>query len=286
LTANNTNRVAIVTGSSSGIGYETVLALSKNDIITYATMRDTRKGSSILNESQSKNLPIKVIELDVDDDRSVEKAIEKIMINENRIDILVNNAGFGLIGAAEDLNSEEIYNQFNTNVFGVYRTIRNVLPVMRNQREGMIINISSINGFVATPYSSAYIASKFAIEGLTQSLRLELRNFGIKVTAVEPGAINTNIIKNGFHLAKRIQKENSDSAFEKLTKDMVQRSKEMIVNGTHPQIVANLIVQIVNTKEPKIKYPIGEDAEKILNLRNKMSDKEFEEFLARLLNIK
>jgi short-subunit dehydrogenase len=286
LTANNTKRVAIVTGSSSGIGYETVLALSKNDIITYATMRDTRKGSSILNESQSKNLPIKVIELDVDDDRSVEKAIEKIMINENRIDILVNNAGFGLIGAAEDLSSEEIYNQFNTNVFGVYRTIRNVLPVMRNQREGMIINISSINGFVATPYSSAYIASKFAIEGLTQSLRLELRNFGIKVTAVEPGAINTNIIKNGFHLAKRIQKENSDSAFEKLTKDMVQRSKEMIVNGTHPQIVANLIVQIVNTKEPKIKYPIGEDAEKILNLRNKMSDKEFEEFLARLLNIK
>jgi short-subunit dehydrogenase len=286
LTANNTKRVAIVTGSSSGIGYETVLALSKNDIITYATMRDTRKGSSILNESQSKNLPIKVIELDVDDDRSVEKAIEKIMINENRIDILVNNAGFGLIGAAEDLNSEEIYNQFNTNVFGVYRTIRNVLPVMRNQREGMIINISSINGFVATPYSSAYIASKFTIEGLTQSLRLELRNFGIKVTAVEPGAINTNIIKNGFHLAKRIQKENSDSAFEKLTKDMVQRSKEMIVNGTHPQIVANLIVQIVNTKEPKIKYPIGEDAEKILNLRNKMSDKEFEEFLARLLNIK
>ena len=286
MTANNTKRVAIVTGSSSGIGYETVLALSKNDIITYATMRDTRKGSSILNESQSKNLPIKVIELDVDDDRSVEKAIEKIMINENRIDILVNNAGFGLIGAAEDLNTEEIYNQFNTNVFGVYRTIRNVLPVMRNQREGMIINISSINGFVATPYSSAYIASKFAIEGLTQSLRLELRNFGIKVTAVEPGAINTNIIKNGFHLAKRIQKENSDSAFEKLTKDMVQRSKEMIVNGTHPQIVANLIVQIVNTKEPKIKYPIGEDAEKILNLRNKMSDKEFEEFLARLLNIK
>ncbi len=286
MTANDTKRVAIVTGSSSGIGYETVLALSKNDIITYATMRDTRKGSSILNESQSKNLPIKVIELDVDDDRSVEKAIEKIMINENRIDILVNNAGFGLIGAAEDLSSEEIYNQFNTNVFGVYRTIRNVLPVMRNQREGMIINISSINGFVATPYSSAYIASKFAIEGLTQSLRLELRNFGIKVTAVEPGAINTNIIKNGFHLAKRIQKENSDSAFEKPTKDMVQRSKEMIVNGTHPQIVANLIVQIVNTKEPKIKYPIGEDAEKILNLRNKMSDKEFEEFLARLLNIK
>ena len=237
-------------------------------------MRDTKKGSSILNEAQSKKLPIKVIELDVNDDKSVEKAIKQITKNENRIDILVNNAGFGLIGAAEDLSSDEIYDQFNTNVFGVYRTLRNVIPVMRNQREGMIINISSVNGFVATPYSSAYIASKFAIEGLTQSLRLELRNFGIKVTAVEPGAINTNIIKNGFHLAKRIQKENSDSAFEKLTKDMVQRSKEMIVNGTHPQIVANLIVQIVNTKEPEIKYSVGEDAEKILSLRNKMNDKE------------
>jgi NAD(P)-dependent dehydrogenase (short-subunit alcohol dehydrogenase family) len=286
LTVDGTKRVAIVTGSSSGIGYETALALAENGIITYATMRDTKKGSSILNKAQSKNLPIKVIELDVDDDKSVEKAMQEITINENRIDILVNNAGFGLIGAAEDLSSEEIYNQFNTNVFGVFRTIRNVLPLMRNQREGMIVNISSVNGFAATPYSSAYIASKFAIEGLTRSLRLELWNFGIKVTAVEPGAINTNIIKNGFHLAKRIQKENSDSVFEKITKDMFQKSKEMIVNGAHPQIVANLIVKIVNTKEPEIKYPVGEDAEKILNLRNKMNDKEFEEFIAKLLDIK
>ena len=286
MAANKTNRVAIVTGSSSGIGYETTLALSKNGITTYATMRDTKKGSSILNEADSKNLPVKVIELDVSNDKSVEKAIKEITKSEKRIDILVNNAGYGLIGAAEDLSSDEIYDQFNTNVFGVYRTLRNVIPVMRNQREGMIINISSVNGFVATPYSSAYIASKFAIEGLTQSLRLELWNWGIKVTAVEPGAINTNIARNGFHLAKRIQKENSDSAFEKITKDMVLKSKEMIVNGAHPQIVANLIVQIVNTKEPEIKYPVGEDAEKILSLRNKMNDREFEEFIAKILGIK
>ena len=110
MTVDGTKRVAIVTGSSSGIGYETALGLAENGIITYATMRDTKKGSSILNKAQSKNLPIKVIELDVDDDKSVEKAIQEITINENRIDILVNNAGFGLIGAAEDLSSEEIYN--------------------------------------------------------------------------------------------------------------------------------------------------------------------------------
>jgi|tagenome__1003787_1003787.scaffolds.fasta_scaffold20445457_1 short-subunit dehydrogenase len=107
LTANKTKRVAIVTGSSSGIGYETALALSKNGIITYATMRDTKKGSSILNESRCKNLPIKVIELDVNDDKSVERAIKEITKNENRIDILVNNAGFGLIGAAEDLSQKK-----------------------------------------------------------------------------------------------------------------------------------------------------------------------------------
>ena len=101
MTVDGTKRVAIVTGSSSGIGYETALGLAENGIITYATMRDTKKGSSILNKAQSKNLPIKVIELDVDDDKSVEKAIQEITINENRIDILVNNAGFGLIGAAE-----------------------------------------------------------------------------------------------------------------------------------------------------------------------------------------
>jgi NAD(P)-dependent dehydrogenase (short-subunit alcohol dehydrogenase family) len=285
LIANEIKRVAIVTGSSSGIGYETALALAEDGCITYATMRDTKKASSILNKSQSKNL-LKVIELDVDEDNSVEKAIEEIAINENRIDILVNNAGFGLIGAAEDLSSEEIYSQFNTNVFGVYRTIRNVLPIMRNQRWGMIINISSVNGFVATPYSSAYVASKFAIEGLTQSLRLELWNFGIKVTAVEPGAINTNIIKNGFHLAKGIQKENSGSAFEESTKKMVRIYKAMIANGAHPEVVANLIVQIVNTKEPKNRYHVGDDAKKIFDLRNKMNDKEFEEFLAKLLDIK
>ncbi len=148
--ANETKRVAIVSGSSSGIGYETALALAENGFITYATMRDTKKSSSILNKSQSKNLPIKVIELDVDDDNSVEKAIGEITINENRIDILVNNA-------VEDLSSGEIYFQSNTTVFGVYRTIRNILPVMRNQGGGMIINISSVNGFVATPYLYCFL---------------------------------------------------------------------------------------------------------------------------------
>lgn len=201
---NKAKRVAIVTGSSSGIGFETALSLAENGFITYATMRNTKKKSGILNEAQINNLPIRVVELDVNNDKSVEKAIEEIKINENRIDLLVNNAGFGLIGAVEDLSSEEIYSQFNTNVFGVYRTIRNVLPVMRKQLGGTIVNVSSVNGFVATPCASAYVASKFALEGLTQSLRYELWSFGIKVTSVEPGAINTNIIKEGFHLAKRL----------------------------------------------------------------------------------
>lgn len=118
--------MAIITGSSSGIGCETSLALAENGFITYATMRDTKKGSNILEIAKSRGVAVNVVELDVDDDNSVEKAINKIVENENRIDVLVNNAGFGLIGAVEDLSSEEIYSQFNTNVFGVYRITRNV----------------------------------------------------------------------------------------------------------------------------------------------------------------
>src|SRR5215211_3848827 len=152
-------------------------------------MLNLNKASNILEPAQRKNHPVKVLQLDVTDDISVHRAIQYIVNNENRIDLLVNNAGYTQFGAAEDLSSKEIQAQFNTNVFGIFRTIREVVPIMRGQSAGgNIINIGSANGFFGVPCASAYVATKFALEGLTQSLRYELAPFGIKVTIIEPGA--------------------------------------------------------------------------------------------------
>jgi short-subunit dehydrogenase len=275
-------KVAIITGSSSGIGYETAFALAENGWMTYATMRDTKKQNSLLDRAEAKNLKIRVIELDVDKDKSVEEAIKSVKEKEKRIDLLVNNAGFSLIGAAEDLSLEEVYSIFNTNVFGVYRSIRNVIPIMRKQRSGMIINISSLNAIFPSPFCSAYVASKCALEGITQSLRYELMDFGIKVTAIEPGAINTNVVRNGLRLVKKVQ-HGSGSVYEEITKKILNKSKELVTNGSHPRLVANLIVQIANTNEPEVRYQVGEDAEKLYDTRNKMNDKEFDTFMVNMM---
>ncbi len=275
-------KVAIITGSSSGIGYETAFALAENGWMTYATMRDTKKQNSLLDRAEAKNLKIKVIELDVDKDKSVEEAIKSVKEKEKRIDLLVNNAGFSLIGAAEDLSLEEVYSIFNTNVFGVYRSIRNVIPIMRKQGSGMIINISSLNAIFPSPFCSAYVASKCALEGITQSLRYELLDFGIKVTAIEPGAINTNVARNGLRLAKKVQ-QGSGSAYGEITKKILNKSKELITNGAHPKLVANLIVQVANTNEPEARYQVGEDAKKLFDKRNKMNDREFDTFMVNMM---
>jgi NAD(P)-dependent dehydrogenase (short-subunit alcohol dehydrogenase family) len=198
---NTKGRIAIVTGSSSGIGLETALTLAENDFKTYATMPNLDKASNISEPAQIKNLPIKVLQLDVTDDMSVHQAIQRIVDNESRIDLLVNNAGYTQFGAAEDLSSEEIQAQFNTNVFSVFRTIKEVVPIMRRQVEGgTIINIGSANGFFGVPCASAYVSTKFALEGITQSLRYELASFGIKVTVIEPGAISTNVITQSMYI--------------------------------------------------------------------------------------
>jgi NAD(P)-dependent dehydrogenase (short-subunit alcohol dehydrogenase family) len=290
---NNTKKkkVAIVTGSSSGIGLETSLTLSENNFRTYATMRNLDKASNILEPAKKKNLSIEVAKLDVTDDFSVHQAIQSIAEKEGgRIDLLVNNAGYTQLGAAEDLSSEEIEAQFNTNVFGVFRTIREVVPIMRRQTTGgSIINIGSANGFFGVPCASAYVATKFALEGLTQSLRYELAPFRIKVAIIEPGAISTNVAYNSMYLPKKIQRQSlSDSPslsspFLEMTKSIMERSKNGVVNGSPPRVVASVVLQIAMAEKPIWRYPAGADAERLFEARTKMSDTEFEKFLYDLL---
>src|SRR5215218_1625811 len=194
----NKKVVAVVTGSSSGIGFETSLLLARNGFYTYATMRDPDKSKKegMINVANRERLPLQVIPLDVTGDKSVKEAVDKIATEQEKIDVLVNNAGYLLLGPLEELSIEEFKEQFETNFFGVIRLTQAVLPIMRRHKEGIIVNISSIAGRIGFPLSSAYVSSKFALEGLSESMAYEVEQFRIKVILVEPGVIKTNFANN------------------------------------------------------------------------------------------
>jgi NAD(P)-dependent dehydrogenase (short-subunit alcohol dehydrogenase family) len=190
-------KTAVVTGSASGIGLETSLLLAKNGFRTYATVRDLDKATAIKEISDKHELPISVVELDVTSDKSVEDAIHRINDESKKIDVLVNNAGYGQGGALEDDSMDEIRALFETNLFGAIRTMKAVLPIMRKQQGGgTIVNLSSMGGRIGFPFGSAYHGTKFALEGISESMRYETEPFGIKVVLIEPGAIRSNFLRN------------------------------------------------------------------------------------------
>ena len=193
----NMTKVAVVTGSSSGIGYETSLLLARNQFTTYATMRNINKSDRLREIALNENIPLNVTHLDVNSDTSVDDAIENIVKENDRIDILVNNAGYDLFGSLEESSLEEIKQQFETNVFGVIRTTKAVIPTMRKQGNGTKVNICSVGDTIGLfPFTTAYHASKFAVEGFTESLRQEIADFGINVILIEPGFIGSNFMDN------------------------------------------------------------------------------------------
>jgi|SRR5919106_132709 NAD(P)-dependent dehydrogenase (short-subunit alcohol dehydrogenase family) len=273
-------RVAVITGSSRGIGFETSLTLAENGFAVYATVRNVDKASNLMENASRRNLPIEVVQLDVTDDNSVAQAIQSIDDKEDNIDVLVNNAAYTQLGSVEDLSSEEVQSQFNTNVFGIFRTIREVIPIMRNQHTGgTIINIGSANGFFGAPCNSAYAATKFALEGLTQSLRFELAPFRIKASVIEPGAINTDVATYSMFIPQSIQEASSTSPFAGMTKSIMEKSKALIKKGSSARSVADIVLKIVNTKNPEWRYLVGADAKKLFEARTRMSDSEFERFI-------
>lgn len=270
------HQVALITGTSSGIGYQTALMLARNGYQTFATMRNAKKAKSLLNISEQEKLPLKVLEVDVNDNISVEKAISQIKDKARRIDILINNAGYGLVGFFEDLNLEEIRNQFETNFFGVLNITKMVIPIMRSQKSGTIINISSGAGQVGFPGISAYVSTKFAIEGFSESLTYELSPFGIKVIIIEPGVIKTNFFGNCI-ISNQSTKNGSlySKALEKLQKDI----ETMQEHATSPIEVARLIIQVLKADEPQQRYIIGNDIAMILEAKKNLSDIEFKKMM-------
>jgi NAD(P)-dependent dehydrogenase (short-subunit alcohol dehydrogenase family) len=270
--SSSNRKVAVVTGSSSGIGYEISLMLARNGFLTYATMRNLNKSENIKSVASKENLPIRINQLDVTDDVSVKDAVQAILSETGRIDVLVNNAGYVLNGAFEDLAMDEIKTQYDTNVFGLIRTTQTVLPIMRRQKSGIIVNISSGAGRFGYPGQSAYISTKFAVEGLSESMSYELEPFGIKVVVVEPGVIRTNIV-NGMVVAKKSQDPNSP--YLQIIQKMAAVLENMMENGSPPDLVAKVVFNAVTNESPTLRYLAGKDVEAWLDSKRNMSDEEF-----------
>jgi NAD(P)-dependent dehydrogenase (short-subunit alcohol dehydrogenase family) len=268
-------KVALVTGSSSGIGFETALLLSKSGFHTYASMRNLEK-KNITEIVNTENLPLRVIQLDVNDDISVKNAINKIIAENGRIDVLINNAGYGLFSPIEDITLDQVKEQFETNFFGVVRLVKEVLPVMRKQRNGIIVNVSSGAGRVAIPVSSAYVATKFALEGLSESMRYELKEFGINIIIIEPGVIRTNFVENMKTAGTRSR---SESPYADLIGRTLKGFGGLMDNSSPPKLVAEAILNAITSKEPEIRYVVGDDAKSIMKVRKSTSDKEFENWM-------
>jgi NAD(P)-dependent dehydrogenase (short-subunit alcohol dehydrogenase family) len=276
----NKKVVAVVTGSSSGIGFETSGLLAKNGFITYATMRNLDKSNKIIDLKQKEKLPLEVVKLDVTDDKSVKEAIEKISNEQETIDVLINNAGYGLVGPLEELSIQEFKEQFETNVFGVIRVIQEILPIMRKQRHGTIVNISSVAGRIGFPLTSAYVSSKFALEGLSESMAYEIEPFGIKVILIEPGVIKTNFdgnLKIGKKVSTTATTNNRNSPYADITEKRIAGFKPRFENGSPPIEVAKVILNVITSKNvpPESRYLVGNDAYKLIEIRKNKSDKEF-----------
>jgi len=267
-------KVALVTGCSSGVGLETALALARDGYHTFASMRDIGKAGELEHAAKKENLPIDVIELDVDKEESIVSAINKVVTDGGRLDILVNNAGYGQFGCTEDVSVDDFRKQFETNFFSIVRIIQEVAPIMRKQNSGIIVNISSVVGRMGLPGSPAYISTKFALEGLSECLRYELGQFGIKTTLIEPGVIKTN-----FYNSMKVPESKTDPKYKALTDNILAGLKMMAEMGTPPSQVADVIIKAIHDDEILPRYIVGTDATMFMEAKKMKTDLEFEKYM-------
>ncbi|MGG0456338.1 oxidoreductase [Bacillus mycoides] len=249
-------KIAVITGASSGFGLLTTLELAKKDYLVIATMRNLEKQVDLISQATKLNLQqnIKVQQLDVTDQSSIHN-FQLFLKDMNRVDLLINNAGYATGGFVEEIPVEEYRKQFETNLFGAISITQLVLPYMRKQKSGKIINISSISGQVGFPGLSPYVSSKYALEGWSESLRLEVKPFGIDVALLEPGSYNTNI----WEVGKQLAENQSDTTSP--YKEYMDKIQKHINSGSNtfgnPIDVANKIVEIAEAKRTTLRYPIG-----------------------------
>ncbi|MFT5754857.1 MAG: short-subunit dehydrogenase [Flavobacterium sp.] len=259
-------KVVFITGASSGIGKAIGEFLHYKDFIVYGTSR---------NPSKVENSIFPLVALDVRDVNSIKKAIAEVLSITNRIDVVINNAGVGITGPLEEIPIEEIKNNFETNLFGPIEVMKAVLPQMRIQKSGLIINVTSIAGYMGLPYRSVYSSSKGALELITEALRMEVKTFGIHVTNVAPGDFATNIAAGRYH-APVVK----GSAYETTYGNTLKEMDSHVDSGSNPNQMAEVIYKIINTPNPKIHYKVGAFMQKFsIVLKRILPDKVYEKIL-------
>ncbi|SKB53365.1 SDR family oxidoreductase [Daejeonella lutea] len=266
-------KVILVTGASTGIGFESVLLLAKEGHKVYATMRDTSKAGKLESEAAKRAIEINILNLDVQDEKSIASCVNTIFEKEGRLDILVNNAGAGFIRTMEQATMEEIQQVMDVNFYGVIRCTKAVLPIMRNQQSGHIINISSVGGLVGQPVNEIYCAAKFALEGLTESIATYMKPyFGINVSLVEPGGVITEF---GNSLTRYFEETGGikDDDYKPLIQTYMDyratftdEVKERVFQK--PAQIAEVILKCINDPEPKLRYLSSDGAASFTKLKS------------------
>src|SRR5680860_546611 len=262
----NTQNV-LITGCSTGIGFAIAETLARNGYHVYATMRNPQKAPELAKLAKKENLPLKVLTMDVDDEASVKSAVNEVLSNSGQIDILVNNAGIAIVGSVEELPFDVFQATMQTNYFGTLRCIQAVLPAMRKRNNGHIINITSVSGKLYGPCFGSYTASKAAVEALSESLAGEAGRFGIRISVVEPGVIDTPIITK---LGDRKVQSEYPGHFR-----MEAYLKASASHHVMPSEVAETVLAIANGEKTAFRNPVGADAEPLLSWRAALSDEDW-----------
>ena len=269
--------VALVSGANSGFGLACTRALAERGVRVYGTYRSPRKAGHLWNLSRS--LPVKPILMDVDRPASVERAVKQVLRREKRLDILLNNAGFVMAGFWEDLSDRDIRDQFETNVFGLLRVTRAVLPIMREQGSGRILNMGSVAGFTATPGLGAYSATKFAVNSLTEALRLEARPWGIQVAEINPGEVRSSIVKN-TRMGERVL--SARSPYTSFTKSFEQFAKGRFEKAAPVEKLVSAVLKALDDRTMKRRYLVKADDQAMYFLRWLLPDAAWEWMLTRV----
>jgi short-subunit dehydrogenase len=265
------SKVVLITGASSGIGQATARLLAQQGFTIFGTSR---------NPSGIERIPgIEILPLDVRWDESVKTCVETLLRGARRLDILINNAGYELGGAIEEAALEEAKAQFETNFFGTVRMIRTVLPIMRRQGSGQIINISSLAGLTPPPFMGFYSATKFALEGYTEVLRHEVKRFNIQVSLVEPAYIKTNLWQTRQYPVDRI------SDYDPWRHRASKATKQYQGKAPEPRLVAECILRIIETKSPRLRYVVGKRAAFAFRLRRFLPESQYEKAVRRLFQL-
>ncbi len=270
--SNSDSKVVVITGCSSGIGFVTAVEFSKNDFTVFPTMRNLSKKNELEEELDNSE---DILQLDVTDYASIDNTISQIKNKFGRIDILVNNAGYALFGSFEDTSIDEFKQQMETNFFGTVRLMKKVIPIMKKNNSGKIINISSIAGMSGFPFMPSYVSSSFALEGLTESLRYELKKFNIQLSLIEIGGVRTKFLDNKI-LSKDALK-NTD--YSKSMGNYLDMLENIFKNTITPDIIAEKIVEFSNLDILEPRYVIGEDVQQIINQKKILSPLDYEKYI-------